>query len=660
MSTAPRAYLYFHLNLGFSSIPIERRPDVVRSCYKPLLDLIASTGIPIGIELSGWTLERILELDPDWVDRFRSLLDGGFCELVGSGYSQMIGPLVPEHVNQWNQELGLRIYERELSVRPRIVLVNEMALSSGMLDVYESVGYEGIIMDGDNVRLALSTEDRPTPELPTHGIGTTGAKLPVLWADTLLFQKFQRYVHGDIRWSDYEDYVRYRLSKSRTAIPVYANDAEVFDFRPGRFDAESPPHPEGEWERCGSALHALSTDSGVVWISPSQALEEVIGLDSGRSESLVSVAQPIPVKKQAKYNISRWAVTGRNDIWINTMCHRLAQRLVDGPAGPDDAGLRQALCELWSSDLRTHISIDRWDDACRRLEAIATLLEVPLEYGVADDFPTHASVPPTPLDDRFMVARDQENILLSVESETVRVELNLRRGLTIQSLAFRSHGFVPTVGTLPLGFFDSIELGADFYSGGVVIELPAQGRRVTDLERVEPEIVEHEGCLLIRAQVATNVGTIVKSVRIPQDDESIVLECAFPDMVRTNGSVRAGILTLLPDAFDGELRVRCRNGGPADEVFEFDRPIDHGAPASTLVSSTSGLGATDGRLEIGDGERALRIQWDPAQCAVLPQLVHRIASPSSLTRVMFSLHESDETARPGGHLGALRLSISPT
>ena len=127
----PRAYSVFHLNLAFSSVSEEKRPEVVERCYHPLLDLVES-GFPFGIELSGWTLQQVREMDPGWVGRLRRLIDDGGCELIGSGRIQLIGPLVPHAVNVWNQRLGMKIYERVLGTRPRIALVNEMA-TAGVL-----------------------------------------------------------------------------------------------------------------------------------------------------------------------------------------------------------------------------------------------------------------------------------------------------------------------------------------------------------------------------------------------------------------------------------------------------------------------------------------------------------------------------------------------
>jgi len=91
-----------------------------------LLEL-AENGVPIGIELTGLTLEIINDIDKSWIDRFKTLLAGQKVELIGSGYSQIIGPLFPKKLNIKNQELGLETYRTILGATPEIALVNEMA-----------------------------------------------------------------------------------------------------------------------------------------------------------------------------------------------------------------------------------------------------------------------------------------------------------------------------------------------------------------------------------------------------------------------------------------------------------------------------------------------------------------------------------------------------
>ena len=65
---ALQVFAFFHLNLAFSSIEEEQRGEVIARCYWPLLRLAERSG-PIGMEVSGYTLEEIAARDPDWIGR---------------------------------------------------------------------------------------------------------------------------------------------------------------------------------------------------------------------------------------------------------------------------------------------------------------------------------------------------------------------------------------------------------------------------------------------------------------------------------------------------------------------------------------------------------------------------------------------------------------
>jgi hypothetical protein len=644
-----QAYSVFHLNLAFSSIEAESRPDVIARCYHPLLNLVEA-GFPLGVEMTGWTLLQIADLDPDWVQRFTGLLEAGRCELIGSGRAQIIGPLVPHSVNEWNQRLGLEIYERVLGIRPRIALVNEMAFSSSLVDLYADAGYSGFIMDRDNVRLALGIEDRPLGATPTHALGPGGSTLPVLWSDSILFQKLQHYAHGDIRESDYLSYASSRIGDAEPLLPVYMNDAEVFDYRPGRFGSESRLHTDGEWQRVSRVFSAI-IGLGAEWVLPRMALDSIA---PGEGTPLTSASHPVPVKKQAKYNLARWAITGRNDMWLNTLCHRLERHLVEND--DSDPCHWADLVDLWATDLRTHITESRWAQARLDLDRAAQQLGLSLDDDRSSAKTGESVVEGSP----FRISRDPEGILMDVGTDDLQLVLNLRRGLTIQSLGFGSHGFEPVLGTLPHGFFGEIELGADFYSGGIIVEIPGEKRRITDLEWVEPTIEIVDEMLRIAVELETPLGSVMKTLTIPADGERLVLGYEFPDWERPLGTIRAGIVTLLPDGFSGPLSFSCANGGLVPERFDLDRVVDHRVPTSGLISSTAGLGATDGRIVIGDEERQVALTWDPAAGAVFPMLQHRPATPDAFTRVKFSLLEMDDTTRPGGLVGSFSLTVGST
>src|SRR3954463_5535172 len=102
--SALHVFAFFHLNLAFSSIEEERRGEVIQRCYWPLLKL-AERHV-IGLEISGYTLEEIAARDPAWIASARTLIEAQQIELIGSGYSQMIGPLVPAKVSAENLRLG--------------------------------------------------------------------------------------------------------------------------------------------------------------------------------------------------------------------------------------------------------------------------------------------------------------------------------------------------------------------------------------------------------------------------------------------------------------------------------------------------------------------------------------------------------------------------
>ncbi|NTV02690.1 MAG: glycoside hydrolase [Chlorobiaceae bacterium] len=649
----PQGYLIFHLNLAFSSIAEDARPGVIRKCYWPLLDMVGRTGIPVGIELTGWTLKQISLLDPSWIDRFKTMLADSRCELIGSGWSQIIGPLVPYEVNRYNQRIGLDAYRELLDIVPAIVLVNEMAFSTGMVDIYADAGYVGIVMDRDNVRFALGLEHAPVVDMPYRAKGSGQTSLPVLWSDSILFQRLQRVIHGDIPVAEYVGYVARRAQDDNACLPIYCNDAEIFDYRPGRFSTEASLHPEGEWNRMSRVLQRLETELDMNWLSPSAALTYRVPGEKIEPALLSSTSQPIPVKKQAKYNVNRWAVTGRDDLWLNTMCHRIHRGLLECQENSVDAW--RELCELWASDLRTHITQDRWQEALDRVDAM--LERFRREQSLQPQGATQSSWVGECQD--VVIEKDEEDIYWTIKSNLVQMTLNVRRGLAISALAFREHGFEPVLGTLPQGYFSSILLGADFYSGGILIELPGERNRMTDLERVVPQLVREDTSLSIRVYLPIAGGELTKILKMDLLNGTVTLHYDFTGFSRPMGIIRAGILTLLPEAWNLPIGVSCINGGQVPEEFVFDGNVDHGKAATTFVSSSASLGATDGRVLVKDSSgRALQLKWDPSSCAAAPMLQNRIVNASCLTRIYFSLCELDDTFRPDGRLLPFSLEIS--
>ena len=138
----------------FSSVDKKLRKEIVKNCYWPIIEL-AKNNIKVAIEASGLTLEIIKDIDKSFIDNLKKLISDGKIEFIGSGYSQLIGPLVPSKLNAWNLTIGNKVYNDILSYQPRTALVNEMAFSSSLIGHYIFNKYNTIIVEWNIINISL-------------------------------------------------------------------------------------------------------------------------------------------------------------------------------------------------------------------------------------------------------------------------------------------------------------------------------------------------------------------------------------------------------------------------------------------------------------------------------------------------------------------------
>ncbi len=376
-----RLFTVFHGNLDFSAVPRADLPRVIERDYWPLLGLAESSRLPLGLEMPARTLARLADEDPEWVKTFRALAERGLVELVGSGWAQVIGPLVPADVNRDNLVFGLDAYREFLGQEPSTWFVNEQTFSRGMARHYQELGARALIMEWNNPATL-----RPAVRARRHRTASVdcgdGGGLPLLWNDSVLFQKLQRVAHGETPVHDYLDAVACASAPDEERLLcAYGGDLEIFDYRPGR---PAPMRAEAgeEMARLCASLRALGADARFEFRLPRDAAE---GYAPGPVLDLVSEAEPLPCKKQPRYNPTRWAVSGRGGLGMNTRCFALRQlREAAAVLAPEPArqeSRRRALVQLWGSDFRTRATeekVERFRDAMgaettdlhRRLEAV--------------------------------------------------------------------------------------------------------------------------------------------------------------------------------------------------------------------------------------------------------------------------------------------------
>ncbi|MDX1314487.1 MAG: hypothetical protein R3356_03210 [Eudoraea sp.] len=657
-----KLYSIYHLNLAYSSIDINRHEQVIQRCYWPLLSLAEK--FPIAIELTAYTLECVEAVDPSWCSRLKTLIAAGKVELIASGDSQIIAPLVPAEVTEQNLRLGINAYKQRLGVEPGIAFINEQAYSRGTLDLYAEAGFKAIVMEWNNPFNHHADWKKDWCYFPQQATGLKHT-LPVIWNKSIAFQKFQRYAHGELILDDYLEYLFSHIQDEHfRAFSMYGNDAEIFDFRPGRFHTEAVITHQ-EWQRIDELYQAVSDNPHTELVLPSQVLD-LLGRSSlaGNRLDLAADDMPIPVKKQRKYNLSRWAVTGRDDLGLNTLCFRQYKKLINSEfASTEDEALQwQQLCRCWASDYRTHITEQRWEDLIRSLPQglpLASSQDSQSDEGLIFDSDKDQGQLPETFD------YDRERHQLQIQTENVQLTLNLFKGLSIESLAFAMHDFVPTVGTLHHGEFDSIELGADFFTAMSLIEVPENMLRITDLQPVSWQVFDQDDMWCLKTCFETSLGSINKNIKIHKEQQQVILQIDPQIPEKPRGSYRMQHITFLPQSTEEHFNYACHNGGKGIEQFSLlDSSCLHGTAVSSMISSSTGLGATQGKIIAGYDKRQLLLSWDPAQSAVFPMIHHachgfKHRGYERLARVIFSMGEIDETTRQGGSLEKFSLRVEP-
>lgn len=630
-------FLVFYLNLMYSAIPEEDRLIIIKRCYWPLLELI-ERGVPIGIQLSGVTLEIIRKLDPTWIKRLKQYLEEKKCELIGGGYAQIIGPLVPSEVNHFNQKTCLEVYNDFFNTTPSVATISEMAYSAGILEGFIDNGYKGVLMEWNNPRHFHPEWEDSLRYYWQIATDTRGRDIPVIWADSIVFQKFQKYVHGHIRLNEYIPYLEGIGEKANDGFScLYASDTEIFDYRPRRYKNDTPINPEIlEWRRIEELFDVLLKRDDFAFLFPSETLGIAPEGRSGNRIRLESPQNPIPVKKQEKYNLNRWALTGREDLGINTVCYKIFS-LLKKQNNTDTDDWRE-LCYLWSSDFRTHIEEKRWQDYRNRL------------YRFLDRIgkcALDASVQIRTGSQKEIACTDGERDI-RIETDFIQCVLNKYRGLSISSCIFKKVSDVPLLGTLDQGYYDDITLGADFYSGHTIIERPVN-HKITDLNKVKASIRrDNDTGLAISASTVVEGVDLRKTYHFSQDTGEIEITSQISLPSRDYASIRPINITFIPTSFDrNSLFFGTHNGSKNMEMFFIgNHQINHFENLSPLISTKYGLGATEGVVVIGDDRHSIQCLHDYTVSAIIPSIIFsKLSNGQFFLRVQYSAQEFDETFR---------------
>ena len=629
------SYIFFHLNLLFSSLKKSDYKEVIKRCYWGIKYLI-DRNIQISIEANGKSLEIINNLDPSFIVYLRNEIDRGNIEFVGSGYVQMISPLAPFDINKTNIDIGLRVYKKLLNSDPKFFLINEMAFSSSILDLIERYDFEGIIMDIDNMALATNISKKTLYSKKFIKNKNTKS-IKILWSDSRLFQSFQRYIHGDIDLKNYVERLSQHRDINKSFIPLYTNDLEVFNYRPGRFNEEESVK-ENEWEKIVNLFELLHQE-GYRYYKLSSLPRYNLNNQNQRNTLTYNseINHAVCVKKQPKYNLSRWAVTGRMDQSLNTFCYFINDQINIKKLSIDNL---KTVLFFWSSDLRTHLSSPRYKEL--QIEMKKFTKDMNLDYQKVRQFDHNlygAKIKKSDINNFQEIKFDGD--LLKFKRPGIEVEFYTHKGLAINKLCFDNSRSI--ISSFNNNYFDSITHGVDFFSGTSLFEIPSTKKRYTDLSRITNlTFYKSKNSFSISGAIDLGITSLKKVITIGNKND-LHFEYFFSKYIKIDGVIRLGNLIFNRD-FAEDIIATSNIGGDTPESFVLNNYADHSKRVSMIVSSAGGFPCTNGKISLKSGSKNFRILLDNSQSFCLPMFVNEKVQGKWFTRLIFSLSEVDDNS----------------
>ena len=343
-------YSIFHGNLNYSSISPKIYDKIIDSCYWPILDIVKEYKFKSGIEFPLNTILQIEKIDPLFLEELKKLINKNKLEIICSSKEQVVFPLVPNDVNQVNLEIGKDELEKIFDKKIKTAFINEQLFSSSLTQLYLESGFENIITiwEWASKISILDNKEKFKPKFITSNLGN----LNVIWNSYISYQKFQRYVNGEIEKREYFDYILKNKSENISCFPFYGSDMEIFGYKNPVLGLEGTGK---EISRFREILEEIEKDEELEFILPSEVPRK---FKPDGEIDLKSAKFSILGKKQDKFTVTRWATCGRDNSKSNSLCYSALKKIRTIYGIDNDENKRKnlisELCDCWASDFRTH------------------------------------------------------------------------------------------------------------------------------------------------------------------------------------------------------------------------------------------------------------------------------------------------------------------
>lgn len=412
---------------------------------------------------------------------------------------------------------------------------------------------------------------------------------------------------------------------------MYSNDVEVFNFRPGRFLTEGNIKSD-EWKLIDNIYKSFGKKNKFIFISEFLKKKKKI-------VKIFNSQNPIITKKQPKYNIIRWALSGRDNVFINTLCYKIYNHFKINKIS--NKNYWKKLCYFWSSDFRTHITEKRWNIYNKEIKLFVKKLKNKKKTRKITFFNFKKN-------NNYKITQTEN--LVNVINDNLLVKFNKQKGLTIESYSDFRVSSLPLIGKIEKGYFNQIENDVDYFSGFFQMFDRQENKKITDLSPLKDNLnIIKNDYLILKTQNKFNKFLQKKIFIFDFEKNRFGIKNYFSYL--PIGSLRLNYFTLNPENYDfSKLYFETHNGGKQLEKFYINKnEINYGEAVSPICSATSGLGMTEGEIIIGDKSKKIKIYNKNYQASLIGMIYFKKIFKKNLFRFYFSGMEYDDTSKNKSH-----------